>query len=436
MHFVGVHLCDTRVSVLGLGYIGLPTAIIAANSGFQVFGFDINISRIKKIRLGDISCIEENLRTDFIAAIKSKKLIVDEALKCADYFIICVPTPLRDGKADLSAVWSAADSVSSVIKAGNVVVLESTVPVGTSQLFAQRIIGNTGLQPGVDFFVAHCPERVLPGKIRQELVENHRVIGGLTKQCADRACDFYKTFVSGLLHKTDLETAEMTKLIENSCRDVQIAFANQVADMCDDAGVNAARVIELANEHPRVSVLNPGPGVGGHCVAVDPQFLINSFPQSSALLQVSRVLNDSRPRKISKHAVSICKNIAEEKNKAANVLVLGLTYKPDVDDIRESPALSIAQSLNQHENICLKVCDPNVEKKAIEKLGFSIASDWENMLGWADVVMLLVPHKAFSLVSKRMLDGKIIVDPTGFLEKKEQSAISNREQGREAGICF
>ncbi|MFC1854342.1 nucleotide sugar dehydrogenase [Candidatus Dependentiae bacterium] len=404
------------VSVIGLGYIGLPTAVIAAKSDFRVYGQDISKERIEKINNSSSILLEEELNDFLKDVLKNGVFSVGKILEPADYFLICVPTPLKNGKVDLSAVFGAAENVSKVIRPGNVVILESTVPVGVTRILAKKIEQKSGLKVGKDFFVAHCPERVIPGAISKELVENHRVIGGFTRECARKACFFYKAFSKGDLHETDLETAEMVKLVENSCRDVQIAFANQVAQMCGEAKINTHRVIELANHHPRINILRPGPGVGGHCIAVDPQFLVNAFPEKTELIKSARRLNDDVPIRLCNQAETLCKSFFSKFERLPKVLVLGVTYKPDVDDLRESPSLKIAKNLSEKKSLChVKVCEPNLETSVLEMHGLKVVVDFFMGIKCSDIVLILVPHKEFKILRKSALDGKKVIDPTGFL---------------------
>ena len=288
-----------QVVIVGLGYIGLPTSILSAQSGYEVLGFDIDENKVLKIQNGDPTIVEPEINGRLLNVLKQKTFKAASKLQQADCFVIAVPTPFKEEKvADLSHVFDAAKSVANVLRKGNLVILESTIPVGTTQKVASFLEKESGFKTGVDFFVAYCPERVLPGKIFQELVSNDRVIGGINQNSAKLAKDFYSAFVEGELYLTDDKTAEMVKLVENSSRDVQIAFANDVASMAKNVGIDPYKLIELTNKHPRVNVLKPGCGVGGHCIAVDPWFLIESFPQETKLLQTARFINDARPNEI------------------------------------------------------------------------------------------------------------------------------------------
>ena len=408
----------TVVSVIGLGYVGLPTALFASSSGLKVFGFDTNVDRIKKINNLENVIEEAPIQNLLRKEITLKRFIASSTLEPADYFVICVPTPIKKECADLSAVFAAARKISGLIKSGNTVILESTVPVGTTALLAKDIQKWSGLEVGKEFHVAHSPERILPGNIAEELIYNDRVIGGVTPECSRKAEKFYKYFVQSIFKIVDSKTAEMVKLVENSSRDVQIAFANQVSMLCHEAKINSHQVIQLANMHPRVNILTPGPGVGGHCIAVDPFFLIESFPKSAPLLRAARNLNDSRPEQVVSQVTEICINFSKNNGRIARVALLGLAYKPDVADFRGSPALKIAKSLSSKPGECqLIVCEPFAKGTAIENDEFQIADSWEDAVFGADVVLILVPHKDFKVISEEMLSGKLVIDPTGMLHK-------------------
>jgi UDP-N-acetyl-D-mannosaminuronic acid dehydrogenase len=388
-----------KVSVLGLGYIGLPTGIVAAEYGLEVAGFDINEARVIAINSGDAQIVEPDIDRKLKSVLTTKKFYATASLEEAVFFIIAVPTPFTDEKkADLSYVFSAARFIVPVLKKGSVVILESTVPVGTTQEVASFFERETGWKVGVDFFVAHCPERVLPGKIFKELIYNARIIGGMTPACVMQAKRFYTYFVQGSLYLTDAATAEMVKLVENSSRDVAIAFANQVASMSTAAGLNPYEVIELANKHPRVNILQPGCGVGGHCIAVDPWFLVQTFSSHASLLKKAREVNESKPYEV---IDTIKKTINTMGVSNPTVLVLGLTYKPNVDDMRESPALFIAQQLNGLSNINLLVAEPHVPTHLL-KSSFKETQlvDFATGMQCADLVICLVAHAQFSSIAR------------------------------------
>jgi UDP-N-acetyl-D-mannosaminuronic acid dehydrogenase len=411
-----------RISVIGLGYIGLPTAIQAASVGYEVCGYDINQEKIKRINKGDPTIFEPELSERLWKVLKTGTFKVLSELQYADCFIITVPTPFKENKtADLRHVFHAAESIAKRLMPGNTVILESTVPVGTTEKLAVFLEENSGLKLSTDFFVAYCPERVLPGHIFKEIVENDRVIGGMCQQACERAHSFYAKFVHGVIHVTDDKTAEMVKLVENSSRDVQIAFANQVATMCCRAGIDPYQVIDLANKHPRVKILSPTCGVGGHCVAVDPWFLIEGFPEDSDLLRIARIVNDNKPLHILKRITNKAEGLRMFGITKPKVLALGLTFKPDVDDIRESPALEIAQKLAaQKELLEFHAYDHNIDRQEASQRGIELVHDvWEG-IAWADIVVVLVKHKEFSLIREDTFDNKVLIDTCGLIHSIHQ----------------
>lgn len=406
-----------RISVVGLGYIGLPTAIVAAQAGYEVFGFDANQDKIDKINSGDSTIFEPEISDRLWNVLSKATFKAYKDLQYADCFLIAVPTPFNaDKTADLSHVYSASEVVAQRIMRGNLVILESTVPVGTTEAVAAKIEEVSGLRLGVDFFVAYCPERVLPGKIFKELVDNDRVIGGTCQRACELARLFYSKFVKGFLHITDDKTAEMVKLVENSSRDVQIAFANQVAAMSVAAGIDPFQVIELANRHPRVKILSPGCGVGGHCIAIDPYFLIEKFPQESRLLQAAREVNEQRPAYVVDKVLAKVQELKDLGVTRPNVLALGLTFKADVDDIRESPALKIALNLRERAaELDFYAYDHNVSKETYQRLGLEFIHDLWKSIKLADIVVVLVKHKEFHFIREEVFERKIVIDPCGLL---------------------
>lgn len=418
------------VCVVGLGYIGLPTAIVSADAGLQVIGYDIDTRRVERINAGDPVIEEPELAIRLRTSLQKHSFYAVSVISQADYFIICVPTPFTHNKqADLSYVWQAADTIATVLKAGNTIILESTVPVGTTELLAQRLEHATQLKEGADFFVVHCPERVLPGNIFQELSCNTRILGGVSESSMYKAQAFYRYFVKGRLYLTNARTAEMVKLVENSSRDVSIAFANQVADMAYKAGLNPFEVIELANKHPRVHILHPSCGVGGHCIAVDPWFLIQTFPRATSLLKTARLVNDQKPDQIIDIIKSYSTEWRRKHARSCTVLILGLTYKPDIDDVRESPALYIAQQLARFEHCNLLVCEPHLDESYIKKLNFSVSSLHESIAG-CDIVVCLVKHSYFKTLDKTLLQGKTVFDFCGLFYQ------STFEQGSQELYCW
>jgi UDP-N-acetyl-D-mannosaminuronic acid dehydrogenase len=395
-----------KICVLGLGYIGLPTASIMATKGFSVVGVDVNPKVVDTINKGNIHIVEPDLDILVKSAALSGNLTAAAMPQEADVFIIAVPTPFKkDKKPDLSFIEGATESIIPVLKKGNLVILESTSPVGTTESqVSAKIAARTGWKPGEDYFVAHCPERVLPGRILRELVDNDRIIGGINRASAEAARDLYKTFVSGNIYLTDCNTAEMSKLVENASRDVNIAFANELSLICDRLGIRVWEVIELANKHPRVNILQPGPGVGGHCIAVDPWFIVDSAPQEARLIRMAREVNDSKPHfvveKVKKQA---------QKFKAPVIGCLGLAYKNDVDDLRESPALDITRALIKENVGTVLACEPYAK----EFKEFPL-HPLDKVLKESDILVLLVNHKQFYDIDRELLKEKIVIDTRGI----------------------
>ncbi len=405
-----------KVTVLGLGYIGLPTSIVLAESGCDVVGFDIDSQRVDAINKGEPVIQEPDLFEKLQIALQTGQFKASVTIAPSDYFIIAVPTPFKEGRrADLSFVFAAAQSIASVLKKGDVIILESTVPVGATQKLADYLCEQTDLEMG-DFYVAHCPERVLPGKIFNELVANDRVIGGINKDSVYKAQELYAQFVTGKIYLTDAKTAEMVKLIENSSRDVEIAFAHQVASMAYAVGLNPYEVIELANKHPRVNILKPSCGVGGHCIAVDPWFLIETFEHQTQLLQSARHINDARPFEVLEYIYKAAGQWCKKEQRNCNVLLMGLTYKPDVDDLRESPAVRIADMVREHNAINMLVCEPHLNQKKLKSLYADAATTVTEGLQKADVVVFLVAHTRFRAIDKKILQDKTVLDFCGVLE--------------------
>ncbi|MBI2382270.1 MAG: UDP-N-acetyl-D-mannosamine dehydrogenase [Gammaproteobacteria bacterium] len=402
-----------RVAVIGLGYIGLPTAAVAASRGVDVIGIDVVPEVVDTINRGEIHIVEPDLDVAVKSAVGSGKLRATLKPEPADVFILAVPTPFKDGyKPDVDYVEAAARSIAPVLKAGDLVILESTSPVGTTEaichwLASERADLSFPHQAGEDaqVRVAHCPERVLPGQVLHELIANDRVIGGMTRRCAEAARDFYKIFVMGECILTDAKTAEMAKLTENTFRDVNIAFANELSMICDDLGINVWELIALANRHPRVKILQPGCGVGGHCIAVDPWFIVDKSPALARLTRTAREVNDGKP-----HHVMDQVKAAAGRYKAPVIACLGLAFKPDIDDLRESPALEITKHLAADGVGKILAVEPNVKTLPKKAQGdFSLVS-LEEALAQADVIVVLVKHKPFIGLSARIPAGKVLID--------------------------
>jgi len=387
MHHEGQPAGGREICVLGLGYIGLPTAAVLATHGFQVVGVDTNTSVVRVLNSGGTHIEEPGLRTLVHGAFNSGLLRAEKKPSQADVFVIAVPTPLREKQADLSFVEAAARSITGCLNQGNLVVLESTVPPGTTAHVVAPILERSGLKAGTDFQLAHCPERVLPGSIIKEILENDRVIGGMTEACAERAKELYSSFVSGRLFLTDTSTAELVKLVENTFRDVNIALANELARVCEKLGLDVWEVIDLANRHPRVNLLRPGPGVGGHCISVDPWFLVEKASAEARLVRLSREINDSQPELVVSLVGQMLQGIADPK-----VTLLGLAYKGNVDDTRESPALAVMEQLKVR-GYTVSVVDPHVTGTQYE------LSSLEEAVCDSDVAVLLADHKEFGALS-------------------------------------
>jgi len=387
------HIC-----IIGLGYIGLPTASTFASRGLRVTGVDRNQEVVKSLRNGKVHIYEPGLREIVEDVLREGKLQISEKPVEADAFIIAVPTPFYDDKkADLSYVRSAAESVVPVLRKGNLVVLESTSPPLTTRDVVQPILEKSGLKAGEDFKLVYSPERVLPGQILKELVENARVIGGIDNASALAGRDLYSIFVKGEIVLTDATTSEMVKLMENTYRDVNIAIANEFSRLAERFGVDVWEAISIANRHPRVKILNPGPGVGGHCISVDPWFFVESAPDLTPLIYTARKVNDSQPEFV----VSLLANVMGHL-KGKKVAVLGLAYKPDVDDLRESPAVDIARHLAR-EGALVTAFEPFKTDFKIENV--QMAKSLEEALASADVVLLLVAHTQFKNLDPKVVSG-------------------------------
>lgn len=401
-----------KVCVLGLGYIGLPTAAILASRGHTVVGVDINQLTVDIINGGRIHIVEPELDLLVKTAVESGRLTAQLEPAAADVFMICVPTPVDHETHEpvLDYVRHAAKSVLPVVAKGNVVILESTSPPGTTEEIVGEVLREGGFTPGEDVCLAYCPERVLPGSILREVVENDRIIGGITPQCARVAGEFYGSFVQGDILLTNARTAETVKLVENASRDVQIAFANEISLLANRIGVDAWEVIRLANHHPRVNILQPGPGVGGHCIAVDPWFLVHTAPDVTSLMRTARERNDSMPTETARRIIAV----ARERT-AKTIALLGMSYKADIDDCRESPSMGIYNVLQQ-EAPDLKViaCEPHVARMDSVPL-----RTLDECVAEADVLALLVAHREFKLYDwstlppgKTLLDFKGVVKPS------------------------
>ena len=406
-----------RVCVIGLGYVGLPTAAVMANRGIQVIGVDRNADTVGLINQGEVHIVEPGLDILVRSAVASGKLKAVIKPEPADAFILAVPTPFSDGNLpDLSYLESAARDLAPVLAAGNLVILESTSPVGTTEEIAKWL---SALRPDLSFptqngedadiRLAHSPERVLPGRVLIELVDNDRVIGGLSEKCSRAAADLYKLFVNGACHLTDARTAELVKLAENAYRDTNIAFANEMSLVCEKVGVDVWDVIGLANRHPRVEILKPGPGVGGHCIAVDPWFIVSSAPDATPLITAARGVNDAKPKRIADQILAAAKG----QNAIA---CLGLSYKADIDDLRESPAVEIVQILGDNFSGDIYLVEPNISRlpETLDVFGNLTLTDLDRAISAATIVALLTDHREFKDIDQKMLTGKTIFDTRGI----------------------
>ncbi len=407
-----------KICVVGLGYIGLPTAAVIASRQRQVVGLDVNAAVVESINRGETHIVEPDLDELVQTSVRGGYLRATTVAEPADAFVVAVPTPFREGHVpDLSYIEATSHAIAPMLRPGNLVILESTLPVGATEAMADWLAAarpdlTFPTTQGVDsdVRVAHCPERVLPGNVIRELVENDRVIGGLTPRCSEAAVALYSIFVEGKCIVTDARTAEMCKLTENSFRDVNIAFANELSLICDEIDVDVWELISLANRHPRVNILKPGPGVGGHCIAVDPWFIVHGSPEKARIIRTAREVNDSKPHWV----VDKVRALLAEKDGSAKVACMGLAFKPDIDDLRESPALDICLQLASCGCDILAV-EPHIKKlpKKLEGKATLVSADLA--VAKADVILFLVNHRGFGELSIGSFDGKVVFDACGFL---------------------
>ncbi|MCE0555611.1 MULTISPECIES: UDP-N-acetyl-D-mannosamine dehydrogenase [unclassified Motilimonas] len=408
-----------KVSVIGLGYIGLPTAAVVASRGIEVVGVDVNQAAVDTINQGNIHIVEPDLDIVVRGVVTTGNLRATTTPEPAEAFMIAVPTPFKEGNApDLKYIEAAAKAIAPVLEKGNLVILESTSPVGATEKLAGWL---KEARPDLSFpqdagdiadiKVAHCPERVLPGYVLQELVANDRVIGGMSKACSERAVDLYKTFVRGECIITNARTAEMAKLTENSFRDVNIAFANELSVISDKLKINVWELIKLANRHPRVNILSPGPGVGGHCIAVDPWFIVDSCPEEAKIIRQARLTNDEKPY----YVISQIEKAADEFKRPV-IACLGLAFKADIDDLRESPALQIVEELAAKNVGQLLAVEPNVHSlpEKLIKAGVEQVT-LETALEKANIIVVLVDHKQFKAADKTQFATKVVIDTRGIM---------------------
>jgi UDP-N-acetyl-D-mannosaminuronic acid dehydrogenase len=413
----GAPALERGVTVIGLGYIGLPTSAVLADRGVRVHGVDIDQRAVDAVNSGSLHIVEPELDEVVHRVVKSGMLSATREVVPADVYIVAVPTPFMDEhQPDLRHVEAATRSLAGVLEPGDLVILESTCPPGSTASMSKWIAQE---RPDLrlphehpdspDVHLAHCPERVLPGHILKELVTNDRIVGGLTPECARRAAVLYEVFVTGTISLTDASTAEMAKLVENTFRDVNIAFANELSTVCDRLGIDVWSVIELANHHPRVQVLQPGPGVGGHCIAVDPWFIAAAAPEEAQLIRRAREINGARPQRVVEQIAQLAPN-------GGAVACLGLAYKPDVDDLRQSPAVEITRRLaEQRPDLELLVVEPYASELPAELVDFERVAlcELSEALSRSEVVALLVHHAEFVTVDPELVRGKHVVDTRG-----------------------
>lgn len=401
-----------KACFMGLGYIGLPTAIISSQHGINVCGVDINPKVVEKTNRGELHIVEPGLQDLLKKAVDSKSLVASTTPFESDVYLIVVPTPFKaKHEPDISYVESATKTVIPFLKEGDLFIIESTSPVGTTEKMAELIFAERPELKG-RIHIAYCPERVLPGNVIFELVNNDRVIGGIDDASADAAAQFYGKFVSGQLHKTNCRTAEMCKLVENSSRDVQIAFANELSMICEKAGINVWELISLANKHPRVNILQPGCGVGGHCIAVDPYFISSAFPSEAKIIAQARSINNYKSEWCVEKAKNAILSFQLKNCKKPQVALMGLAFKPNIDDLRESPAMKIAKRLfAEMPDVKFNIVEPNISSHP----DFDIV-DFQTAFEQSDIVVYLTAHKQFFMLPQEAND-KLILDFCGVIKK-------------------
>lgn len=401
---------QAKVVTVGLGYIGLPTSALIANSGIPVHGVDISQHVVDTINAGKIHIVEPDLDKAVVKAVQDGFLIAGTSPVAADVYLIVVPTPFKENhEPDISYVQAATETILPLLKEGDLFIIESTSPVGTTEKMMALIFGKRPELEG-ELSLAYCPERVLPGNIMYELVHNDRVIGGVNEASTQKAMEFYKQFVKGELHPTNARTAEMCKLTENSSRDVQIAFANELSIICDKAGISVWDLINLANKHPRVNILQPGCGVGGHCIAVDPYFIVSDFPLESRIIGKAREINNHKAFWVAEKIKQARKEFQIKNNKEPKIALMGMAFKPNIDDLRESPAKYIVQRVLQDVNDEeYFVVEPNIQENKIFKL-----TEYKEAIDKADLIAFLVAHNEFKGLS--IPQNKVVLDFCGVIK--------------------
>lgn len=414
------------ICIIGLGYIGLPTASLLAVNGYDVNGMDVREDVVRALNSGEILIHEPGLARVVEEAVSSGRLKAYETPTEADIFILALPTPFMEGKKpDLSYVCAGVAEIAPFIKPGNIIILESTSPVGTTEKICQWLhdarpdLAIPG-QPdgnGEQIYVAHCPERVLPGKILQELVENDRIVGGVDLASTKKVVEFYKTFVTGAVLETNARAAELSKLAENSFRDVNIAFANELSIVCEKLGIDVWETIRLANHHPRVNILNPSTGVGGHCISVDPWFIVDAAPEEARLIRTAREINDYKADWVYEH-------IAKEASKLENPVIgcLGLAFKPNIDDLRESPAMFITEKLASHPDWQILVAEPYINNlpSTLAKFPNVVHVTWQDARDQCNVLAILVDHKQFNELNLDIFSKDCVIDACGLFKKNTE----------------
>lgn len=398
---------NPSVVMVGLGYIGLPTAALIAQNKTAVHGVDINPKVVNTINQGKIHIVEPALDEAVLEAVSNGYLMAATTPVAADTYLIVVPTPFKDkNEPDISFVEAATKSVIPLLKKGDLYIIESTSPIGTTEKMKELIYGS---RPELkdELAIAYCPERVLPGNVMYELVHNDRVIGGIDTKSTEKAIKFYSQFIKGALHKTNARTAEMCKLVENSSRDVQIAFANELSLICDKADINVWELIDLANKHPRVNILRPGCGVGGHCIAVDPYFIVADYPMESQIIGKAREINNYKSFWCAEKVQTAKLEFELKHGRKPSIAIMGLAFKPDIDDLRESPAKYIAQKVLQNaNNEEYYIVEPNIKEHNVFKI-----TDHKEAADKADIVVFLVAHKEFK--DLKIADEKVVLDFCG-----------------------
>nr|WP_306807343.1 UDP-N-acetyl-D-mannosamine dehydrogenase [Peribacillus muralis] len=411
----------SKICIVGLGYIGLPTAAVLADKGFTVHGVDVNEEAVRLINNGQVHIYEPDLEKVVKKVVTAGKLTADiEPIK-ADIYILAVPTPFKEKhKPDMAYVESATKSIIPYIEPGNLIILESTSPIGTTEKMAEWILNerpdlSMDERKSNQIFISHCPERVLPGKILKELIENDRTVGGINKMSTQKTAEFYESFVEGEVLQTNAKTAELTKLTENTYRDVNIAFANELSMICDDQEIDVWELIRLANHHPRVDILQPGPGVGGHCIAVDPWFIVDAAPERAQLIYTARNVNDSKPNFVIDKIKEAATDPAHSK-----IACLGLAFKANIDDLRESPALEIVKDLAEMLPSTIYVVEPHISElpSVLRNKNIELINT-EDAIANADILVILVDHDYFKAIDKNSIKEKHIIDTRGLYTKSE-----------------